>query len=239
MGSLGASNLLDEFGGALGDRNRVNFNAKVDELVNSTGYGYAAGSMINPFFLHASAYKTNCALCTTAVALNLRGYDVEALPRDTTWRGFDSVFDVDYTNPDNYVVGDSRYSWQGSPSRREAERILYSAMVPTSELNTMPRGAESAANKVVSMMKKWGPGSVAAMSVRWKNANSSHSVSVINQNGNVFIYDAQSGKKITDIQSYMKRTVAVRTSLTRLDNAPVKEDFKDLDKIVQRRKQRQ
>lgn len=57
------------------------------------------------------SYHTNCALCTAAVALQARGYDVEAMPRDKDkWRGPITIFDVDFSNPDNFILGDSTHT---------------------------------------------------------------------------------------------------------------------------------
>ena len=72
---------------------------------------------INPHWGEGKAYSYNCPLCTTAAALALRGYDVEAAPRDKVWRGFGDVFDFNWKNPDNFVSPASKVNYAGTDYR--------------------------------------------------------------------------------------------------------------------------
>ena len=230
MGSIGGRSIKDEFGGALGPR-----------TMNNETFGNAlvlSGRLrINPKYRSGdSAYRRNCALAATAFALQARGYDVEAMPRDTQWRGFDSVFDVDYSNPDNYVVNSSAVGISGVPNAREIVRKYGADKISIQDVPTMPRGAQAVANKINERMNSWGENSVAILNVKWKDTSGAHTVAVVNRLGGVSIVDPQSGRVEHNITSYLKRTIANHTSLVRVDNAPIKSNIKDLDKIVKRRK---
>ena len=248
MGSVGAKTpaLQDEFGGYFGARGQQSLDERIQNLVDSSDRGQ---NLINPHYSEGGLYRTNCALCATAVALEARGYDVEAMPRDTTkdangrdigWRGLDSVFDVDYSNPDNYFTSGSRYRMSGVPSKTQivnnSYNGAYSGRINDYEVPVAPRGASAVTKAIVDKVSKAGT-SVWALNVKWKGAPSAHVINVINQNGRIYGYDAQSGMKIpqSSLLQYMKRTVAQRTSLVRLDNAPLREDRKDLDKMFKRR----
>ena len=186
---------------------------------------------INPNYGKGYVYSINCALCTTAFALAARGYDVEAMPKDKTWRGFNSVFDVDYSNPDNYIVGNGVGHFLGSPTSWDIH-LKYG--VPKSDIPFAKKGASANAALIESKMKQWGNGAVAAMSVKWKAGNSAHSVALVNDKGTIKIVDAQTGKSTTDIKGYLSQTRANWTTVTRLDNAPVKQNIPSstLSKVV-------
>lgn len=244
MGSVGAkptpNTRPDEFGGYFGERGQESIEDRIQRLVDSSDKGE---NLINPLYKTGGLYRTNCALCATAVALEARGYDVEAMPRDKDqWRGLDSVFDVDYSNPDNYFTSGSRYRMSGVPSRQViVNNSYYGAYgdgnsISYEKVPVAPKGASAVTKAIVDKVSKAGT-SVWVLNVKWKDASSAHALNVINQNGKIYAYDAQSGTKIpqSSLLQYMKRTVAQRTSLVRLDNAPLKADRKDLDKMFKRR----
>ena len=234
MGSIGAKRTVsDPFNGLFGNRSTE------DAITRLTNVN--ARNLVNPNYAQNTLYRTNCALCATAVALQAMGYDVEAMPRDKSkWRGFDSVFDVDYTNTDNYFLAGSRVGMMGVPS------VNYRGALNTTDPNDRlkmviidnppraARGADAVAKQIVDKAKGWGNGSVGVLNVKWKDRNSAHAINIINQNGNVYGYDAQSNRVITDLPKYLKRTTANHTTLVRLDNAPIRSNIKDLDKIVKK-----
>lgn len=226
MGSSGAKKAPDEFGGALGTRNYTK--SSFDDAMTR-----AKNHEINPNYSQSSLYRTNCALCSTAFALNARGYDVEAQPRDTTWRGFGDVFQIDYGNTDNYILNSSAAGLSGVPGIRGIK-----AQYPNLDISTiqkMPRGSTAVARKIVSQMKSWGDGSIAVMNVKWKGGNSAHAVNVVNDKGVIRIVDSQNGRTTANLQSYLSQTVANHTQLVRVDNATVRTNIKNLDKMVKRR----
>lgn len=183
-------------------------------------------------------YHTNCALCTTAIVLQARGYDVEALPRDKKWRGCETVFDYDYDNPDNFLIGSAKNYWDNFSITNRCISNRGTGV----KYQTMPQGAKQAANAIIEKMKSWGSGSIAELSVDWKNNTRAHSVSVINQDGVVFIFDGQVNRVIvgSDIETYLRRTVASHTQLVRMDNVPLKDSpgvAKELSFMVKPREQ--
>lgn len=248
MGSVGAvknnqtvSTRPDEFGGLFGEREQnTSKEAVYDKLI-----AMQSGTVsVNPNYQRymRNEYSTNCAICATAVSLQLDGYDVEAGPRDNdNWRGFNSVYDVDFTNTDNYILssykGAGTYRFSGMPKEEEVRNNIRAVMGDESKVQKMPQGAGAAAKAIEAKVKSWGDGAYGQMSVRWKDVKSAHAVNLINKNGQVLIYDGQTNNTYTDISKYLSRTIAGRTAVVRLDNAPKREDFnKDtLQKMFKKR----
>lgn len=231
MGSVGKSGVVtrpDEFRGLLGDRNQYTKEQMFDRL-DSMMLGHLN---VNPNYGSDEAYATNCAIVSTAVALQLDGYDVEAGPRDAkVWRGFDEVYDVDYTNTDNYILA-SYKGWRGTgkykgmPNEATIKRNMHGMMQgDPSKIEKMPRGAKAASKAIESKVQSWGDGAYGVMNVKWKGRDSYHAVNLMNIGGTVMIYDGQNGRKYFDLNKYLSRTDAGRTAIVRLDNAPKVDDF--------------
>lgn len=236
MGSLGTSrtSVYDPFNGALGARSTED---AITRLIDVNEY-----NLVNPNYAINKLYRTNCALCATAVVLQALGYNVEAMPKDENrWRGFDSVFEVDYTNTDNYFLSGSRYGITGVP--KVATNGKLSTIKPGETKSTIidnppraARGADAVAKQIEEKAKGWGNGAVGVLNVSWKDRNSAHAINIINRNGRIFGYDAQSNKVIMDLPKYMKRTTANHTTLVRLDNAQIKSNItqETLDKMFKK-----
>ena len=224
MGSTGKkSNISDPFQGHLGER------VDVDSVLSRLS-DINANNLINP-----SKDRVNCALCVSATILNaVFGYDVEAMPRDKTWRGPDSLIDVDYSNPDNFMISGSRYRLAGFPSRDE---IVNEYKVNPDDMPITPKGANAVSKTIIDKVKRWGEDSLGMLAVRWKGSGA-HIITVFNQDGNVYGYDPQINRVIYDLKSYLATTVATRTDLARVDNATIKDniDKNTLDKMVKKRK---
>ena len=192
MGSIGARTVLtDAFNGYFGDRQRIS--SVADRLNTLKDY-----NIINPNFGMSSEYRKNCALCSTAVALQLEGYNAEAMPRDKTWRGFNSVFEVDYSNPDNYVLSGSTYSHTGYPRVNKFGKFHYTTYEngkivdhTVDNPTRAKRGAEATFKVLDEKIKTWGDGGHGAMSVSWAGRNSAHMVNVVNVKGQSMVYDGQ------------------------------------------------
>ena len=226
MGSLGTSrtSVYDPFNGALGARSTED---AITRLTDVNEY-----NLVNPNYAINKLYRTNCALCATAVVLQALGYNVEAMPRDENkWRGFDSIFEVDYRNTDNYMLSGSRYGMSGVMSKRDVQDYFDVENPPVA-----PRRADKVAQAITDKAKGWGNGAVGVLNVKWKDVDSRHAINIINQNGHIFGYDAQSNKIINDLPKYMKRTTANHTTLVRLDNAQIKNNItqETLDKMFKK-----
>lgn len=252
-GGAGSRNSApDEFSGALGNRTFVSDQYKaIAELIKGQPSQYNKNlikSIVNPEYdmFRSNKYSKNCALCTLASALRLKGYDVEAMPRDKDWRGPANVFDVDYSNKNNYILGsDQDRKYTGEPSKMvmrdsQGNKLkglqLYHKNQYIKDIPVMPKSASAAAKAINDKVKTWGNGAFGEMSVTWKGGKSAHSVLIFNENGKATIYDSQTHKVHRDVEKYLSGTMPRRTSIQRLDNAPVKSGIKDLDKMVKRRK---
>lgn len=172
-------------------------------------------------------YHQNCALCSVAGVLQLMGYDVEAMPRDKTWRGFNDVFDFDWDNHDNFIApSSSKVNYAGTD--------WYNSIT---NFNRAKTRATSLATQLDNQMKQWGEHSFAIMNVQWKGSRKSHAVVVYREKYHTTVMDFQNGQT-QDIHQYI-RTKGIKPSsvgLYRMDNAKLKDNIKDLDKIVKFRK---
>ena len=232
----------DEFGGHLGERSTETPKERMTRLLTEMT-NTEVRDLLNP-----TNNKVNCALCSTALALYIRGYDVEAMPRDKKWRGFDSVFNVDYNNIDNYI-DDGKTGLTGKMSGKLTDLAWNDAGNPGKYLpanrHHFKKGAHAVTDQIVKQMHDWGDGAVAVLNVHWKNSNSGHAIGVVNHDGDVVFFDAQSGVRTHNKDRFeknvMSRTIANNTQLIRVDNAPVKNrfsgshpDYSNLDLMVKK-----
>lgn len=183
---------------------------------------------INPKYSESREYRINCSLCTTAFILKSRGYDVEAMARDSRWRGPLTVLNFDYNNFDNYVSPSSDVWYAG------VSRAGYSLQFKNP--NKFKASSKAVTNTIISTMQKWGNGSIAELSLAWKGSRSSHSLAVINNGGRVSIVDTQNGKIYSSesaILNLVKRSKPSSTLLQRFDNASLKDNVdSELSKMV-------
>ena len=233
MGSVGAntSPREDYFNGALGERGNKSVTTVLDHII--------ARQAINPNYdpqKWTTEYNMNCALCTAATCLQLMGYDVEAMPRDSTWRGPDSIFDVDYSNTDNYMLGSSKFKVLGIKTPRDLKMsIRYDDNL---QPDMTPKGASKVAEAIETKVAGWGNNAFGEMMVKSATSNSWHSLVVLNYNGSTLVYDSQSNEVVSnsraELTNYLKRKTASATQLVRYDNAQVK-NTPTLNKMVKRR----
>ena len=276
MGSVGAKQqtpktLPDELYGYLGERTEGGAERLMDVIAQ--GIEQAGGfqtadeynrihsaenvPFFNPNFNSGNPrYKDNCALVASAVGLYAQGYDAEAMARDTTWRGLDSVFEIDYQNKDNYMLSGGsnitsefpsiKHKWESSNGDwRDGKQVPYiKTYIEGNEVTVdnpplTPRGASAASRAIEKKIAGWGNGAVGALSVFWKRGGGAHIVNVVNQNGKAVVYDAQSGVIKRDLKSWLeKHTIAQRSSLVRLDNARVIAEPEIIKKMVKRREKK-
>ena len=226
----------DEFSGMLGTRATVDVEKKMQEILEGKPSKYNTSlikSVVNPEYnmLRRDKYSKNCAICTAATALQLRGYDVIAQGRDKdVWRGVPDVFDVNFANKSNYIGASEHkdYStYTPTPFKKQSGEYYYKdnkTGKTIENVKTMPNDASQAHQLITKTVKSWGNGAYGEMNVSWLRGGA-HSVLVYNDHGDVKIYDSQSHKKISTIGSYLQKTHVGMTEVIRLDNAPVRKDM--------------
>lgn len=192
--------------------------------IGEQALGEAVRALVNPHYGMSrnkmdKKYTTNCAICSATMALQMLGYDVEAGPRDFDyWRGFSSVFDVDYSDPDNYIVRDDYRKYSGSITLTDARNLN----TTNKDVNVAKQYEGQLAQQVSKVVKNWGDGGFGEISVQWKTGGA-HSLFIMNNKGIPTIIDSQVGKVYTrsEINTLFSRTTPNYTTVTRLDNARV------------------
>ena len=221
----------DEFSGMLGTRATVDVEKKMQEILEGKPSKYNTSlikSVVNPEYnmLRKDKYSKNCAICTAATALQMRGYDVIAQGRDKdVWRGVPDVFDVDFTDKGNYIAGTKKDYSTYTPYAVSDKGVYHYIDKKTGKtinnIQVMPDNAAEAHKVIQDKVKSWGNGAYGEMNVSWLRGGA-HSVIIYNQNGVAKVYDSQSHKKIVNLESYLERTHVGMTEVVRLDNARVK-----------------
>lgn len=233
------SNFVDAFGGRLPidpnyDDSTEGLENRLDDLMKDNEFGW---SKTNPLYFVNPRFRNNCGLTTTAFALAMRGYDVEAMPRDTDkstgWRSIDSIFDIDYTNTDNYMCGSGKTHWRGVASVQQVKR---DTGLTEDQIPKAGRGSQKVSEQIIEKVKKWGSGAYGIINVGWPTG-SGHILIIANVRNNVVIYDPQDGEKHSSVKHYLENTVANQTAIARLDNATIKSSITDdtLRKMVKKR----
>lgn len=233
----------DPFNGKLGERT-FDADDKYEAIKHLYSLTVQDTHQLNPKFARTAGavlYRKNCALCTSAFAVSMHGYDVEAMPRDYDsqapdgnkgWRGFNKIFDVDYSNPDNYILSGTNYRHTAFPSKSELRNNGIIADPPK-----MPKGAKAAANAIVKKVEGWGNGAYGELDVTWDDYPydvtrvSGHGLIIFNLNNKVFLFCPQSGELKSSskegLADFLTDTVPARTELARLDNAKIKSNIPD------------
>lgn len=184
-------------------------------------------SRVNPNYGNGDEYSTNCALCVSAAALQMMGYDVEAMPRSKTWRGFDSVFDYKWI-PENFVSPNDRFvNYSGVPfdkNDNNTNRFTSSTV-------------EGVMNQIELQMNTWGNKSFAAMNVSWMRRGAHVVIVRKDAFGVTHVTDFQTHQDYT-LQGWFKAHPTAKPDsigLYRLDNQRIRSSIKDVDKIIKRR----
>lgn len=146
-------------------------------------------------------YRQNCADCSLAYDMRRRGYDVEAIPND---RG---------TNMETIL------SWYDVKEVTSVKRNML--LTSFSFTDNEQRAIEK------DIVKKQGNGARGIMTVQW-TLGGGHAVAYEVENGKVYIYDAQPGRK-TELSHVLSR--ARKANYFRTDNAsPTTEAVKYVNK---------
>lgn len=204
--------------------------------------------IVNPHYGEGSGYSNNCSLCTFATSLQMKGYDVEAMPFiEDDWRGSTTAYDFDFSNYDNYLApskttnGVSVLFAEKHPTKmtladklKAQENIGYASMNP----HKIGFTAEQASFRIDEFMKNAGNGAYAEISVAWKTGGG-HSMFVTRENDETKIFCTQTGRQYVgkgQIQALLSKTIVSQTTVLRLDNANLKDGVQeDLSKMVRRK----
>ena len=206
--------------------------------------GSMLGRVVNP-----SRNHTNCSLCTTAGMLQLMGYDVEALPRDTLWRGASTVLDIDWTNYDNYLAPSADISSRPPVvllgkdpdimNREDRIRLYDNVDTVSRNPNTVGTTGRQLITNMRNFMQRQGVGAVAEISVSWRGQSSGHSMTVYQSENGTHIIDFQAGRVYTtdeELRNLFSRAVVGRTMIHRIDNVPFQQGVEtELNRMVRRR----
>ena len=137
-----------------------------------------------------AGYDTNCQRCVVAFELNMRGYNVEALPH--------------IGNSDTYTNDSGWTKFFGKN---------VDSMVSVS--STSVSGQK---NKILKQMGDWGEHSRAVLRVTWKGKDYGHVINVINSKSGVSAWDAQTGRRVS-LDNILSRSSLKKTKLLRTDDA--------------------
>lgn len=168
--------------------------------------------------------KMNCRRCTFAYELRRRGFDVEAT-RTTNASGGNAVGLLNATTPGESVKATGAFAVAG---RFLKEQKNPDKPTPVTDLmNVIPGGARSSIPDPSSIFKSLARepnGSRGELGVMWPQGGG-HSMAYEIINGVPHIFDAQSGKKYTDILNLSTDMPIAQAAFTRLDNIPLNPDF--------------
>lgn len=235
----------DPYKGVLGVRAKVSDPlAKIKEL--------SENQVINPHFDDDTNdgrrgipnHHNNCALCTAATIMQLKGYDVEAGIQDGhAHRDIADILKIDLDREetrDSLLLPSSKsdYDWTRDSLRNKLDAEIQAdnpsmekwqrkELVDTKLKKYLtPKGPERAAKAVEDTVKSWPSGAYGELTVTWKGGNSAHSLFIYNDNGEVVIFDSQDNRRYSGrgtIQKVFAKGVnANATQVIRYDNAEIK-----------------
>lgn len=153
----------------------------------------------NPYYIVNDYYKTNCAYCTMAFNLRLRGYSVEAMP--SIYGGLNAEEIVKcFTNINTGKPPSISYSgdlFNSFNNKKERSKILDKYNISddyfgyfTNECSKKDRIGIS--NYISDTCKTYGEGSNGYIGVNWSEG-SAHAMAWVVENGEFKVIDAQTG----------------------------------------------
>lgn len=159
----------------------------------------------NPFYKWDSIYKINCAYCSMAFNLRLRGYSVEAMP--AIYGGLTTEEEVKcftniYTGESPKVNNSEDIFFPFSEDKKERSKILkkYNIGDDYFGLLTYKRSKEEriGISKYISdSCKSFGEGSSGTFNVNWITGGG-HSMAWVVENGEFKVIDSQTGDIYTE-----------------------------------------
>ena len=159
---------------------------------------------VNPnyYTIGGREYDQNCANCVVASELRFRGYDVQARKRI-----FSKNSKIDRFFYDNR---------QGSGSWTDS----FNGMIGE-ELKTSRKA--QALNAITEKMKEYGDNSRAIIFIQWDGQKVGHYFNVINDNGQIILYDAQKGLVGKEVEDYLLYARPSQTRIWRTDDKDITE----------------
>lgn len=142
---------------------------------------------------------TNCAYCSTAVDMMLRGYTVAANER---------------------VAGEPVWSWQTNSKGQvvTGKGHWTDCFKGITYQNVGATRVTQCVDKVSSVMNSYGPNSRGVVFVQWKTGGG-HYFNVVNDNGSVRFIDGQNSS--LDCTSYFSKVKPSSVAVFRTDNCPI------------------
>lgn len=234
VGKLGSNGELPKIYGRRGAEGLVNRLLTMKDKDEAEG---RLRSIVNPQYIQSiikndDLYTSNCSLSSVATILNQMGYEVTAGPRDfKTWRGAETIFDVDWKDYKNYLVGHDLPHYTG------AFKTLNEYWTAYNNPNQIPSSSSRDAVKYIINVarKEWGKGAIAEVGVKWKDGGAHSMTLVVTKTGAVRLVDGQVGKIYTPQQMVSKFNSVKLDSIEvlRVDHLKFRPDvLKNLRKMV-------
>lgn len=159
--------------------------------------------------------KNNCVLCTCAMELRRRGYDVQAKKATEGYDGDGLVKD--------WFKGAKPKISKGSLTDEEA----INDYIQQSKMSyKYPQRHEEMISSTISEIEKQPKGARGMLNVNWDGTTYGHSVAYSNEGGKPVIYDTQSNEKFVGekaVKDYLYK--ANQISVTRLDNCQINQKY--------------
>ena len=180
---------------------------------------------VNPDF-GSPGTRNNCKRATYAYEMRRRGYDVAAT-KTTNGLGQDQTGSYNALNPGINLVppGTTGMITRAVAESRKSEQPFTDYANSRSKEPNQYSGELKFENGIGDTLSKMPPGARGELSMVW-HGGGGHSMSWENVNGNVVVFDNQTGKKYST-QSELDElgTSIAKVGGTRLDNRPLNHDF--------------
>lgn len=150
--------------------------------------------------------KNNCFLCTMAMELRRRGYDVQA---QKATEGYDAEELVK-----DYYKGAKPKRAEGSMDDSDILYMYNHGVSPRID----PIKQTKMINDVVTNVEKQKNGARGMLTVVWDGTASGHAIAYANEGGKLVIYDTQVNQKYVGPQAESYLTRCSQVNVTRLDN---------------------
>lgn len=160
---------------------------------------------VNPKYNEDGKYRTNCANCSVAHEIQMRGYDVEALPRD-------------------YKKKIASFWYDGKFGRGSWTDCFEGGIKPD---DISAKRKTQIYDKIKEKMNEYGNGSRAVVFVQW-DSESGHYFNVDLIDGELRFSDSQNGKMNDDVIKYFGFVKPSKTRLFRTDNKAITDFSKEV-----------